>query len=321
MPMSPHRSTIAGAAIALALTMSGGPARAQDNDQNIIHNQSNPWVSQSGPQADMARIGSFVDEASSHLPLPARQEVSGHRDLTAFVWLPHGFRMSASLPIAILSGKIGTSPASYQTLAGHLASHGIVVIVPDHNDDSQAADAGVTTQKRIDDIHDVIRSLPAIAQNAGFMTGAGIACIGFDAGITDCLMNGGIHHEIGSLHPWGGQFSSILGVEPTSKNIPEEVASINTPIMFVGAMSDMSIGNGILARHPESAPNSRVLAAIQNFSDPYVTINRPDQSETYFWRSLVTLWLEGTIGGKPEILKGLDSYGSMTANFIQTATR
>lgn len=325
MPALLHRSTFAGIAISFSLLLiSGSPVRAQESDQDIIHTQSNPWVSQSGLPAEMSRVGSFIDQASGRLPQSARQEISGHQEQTVSIWLPYGFRINAPLPVAILSGEIGMPPASYQTLAGHIASHGIVVIIPDHKDDfpaSSATQSQKTTQKRIDDIHDVVRALPEIARNAGFEVGTGIACIGFDAGITDCLMNGGINHEIGDLHPWGGQFSSILAIDPTTANTPAAVAAISTPIMFVGGMDSMNMGDGLLANHPEEAPKARTLVAIQKFSDPYVTINKPDQPETYYWRSLVSLWLDGTIGSQPQDLKAIDSYASLTSDFIQTATR
>lgn len=323
--MSKYKKILTGAVMAsvLAACPLSSWAAAQDAPEDIIHTQSNPWVTLSGPQADASRVGPYIDTASGRLPSPARQTISGHRDMAVSIWLPSGFQMSATLPILILSGKFGSSPASYQNIAEHLASHGIIVIVPDHNDDpgSQSGVSKTTTQARIDDIHDVIRAIPTIAQNAGFTTGGGIACMGFDAGITDCLMNGGIHSEINGLHPWGGQFSSIMAIGPSPNNVPEKVASISTPIMFVGSMSDMNMSNGLLARHPDDRAGIRTLVAIQNFSDPYVTINRPDQPETYYWRSIITLWLKGTIGGTPEILKGIESYGSMTGDFIRVAIR
>lgn len=319
--MSAYRK-FAGFGLSLALGLIAPTiGHAQDNDsQDIIHTQSNPWVSQNGPQAQMARIGRFVDE-SGHLPSPARQGITGHREMKVFIWLPHGFQMSAALPIIVLSGKYGTPPASYQNVAGHLASHGFVVIAPDHEDADNGVLSGQTNQKRIDDLHDTIRAIPAIAQNAGFMPGGNLACIGFAEGITDCLMNGGIHSEVAGLHPWGGMFSSILAIGPTAKNIPPGIETIGSPIMIAGSMADMSIKDGILAQHPESAPKSRVLVAIHDFADPYVTINRPDQPETYFWRSIVALWMKGTIGGEPSVLQGIDGYANMTNNYIQTAIR
>lgn len=292
-----------------------GPTNDSDSDK--INTTSNPWSSYSGIAGDESRIGIYGYPHATKTLL-----IQGHRDMKMYIALPDK-PTDKPLPAIILSVKEQQSPDAYSNVMYHLASHGFAVFAPQHLDSINNATNGMTPlqieQSRIDDIHDTIRALSLIKQVSGLKLSLEYSCIGFSSGARDCLMNSGDMSEYQGAHPWYGNPWALTLISPKITDIPPGYADINVPIMVIGTMENMNIGDGVLAERPETS--QRIFAAIDNFDDTLMAISQPNKDVSFYYRSLLSAWATGTYTNSAQyidLFKG-NVYAGHTGNVVQTS--
>lgn len=286
-------------------------------DVETINTTANPWSTYPGIAGAESRIGAYGYPKSIMTLL-----IQGHRSMKVYIALPDK-QTDKALPTIILSTKEQQSPIAYNNIIYHLASHGFAVVAPEHLDSVPSGTNGMSprqvSQSRIDDIHDAIRSLSLIKQVSGLNLSLEYACLGFSSGAKDCLMNSGDMSEFQDNHPWSGSPWAIGLVSPKITDIPPGYKDINAPIIVVGTMDNMGIGDGVLAQRPDTS--QRVFAAISKFDDPLMAISQPDNELSFYYRSILSAWFYGTYTNTAQyidLFKG-DTYARHTGNNVQTS--
>ena len=273
--------------------------RAHDERLDTLYN---PWLTAGPILGNNSKLG-LAGRTNSYTKIV----IKGHRDITTFLYFPSHVS-NAEIPVVIVSTQYDTSPVAYNVLFNHLASQGYLVIAPLHQDVSYNVTNVKTdedTQSRINDIHDMIRSIPIVKNMTHMNISPNYSLVGFHDGDYDCLMNSGLPSDNPKITAWPGAPQSITLVSPVEGDIPQSFANLSTPVMAVSTIDGLNIQKGILAQMPEDG--IRLLVAFDGFNDPLMSIADETIDKTFMWKSLLTTWLNATM---MKDMKAFDAFKS-----------